>query len=467
MIEIKEALIDSLLHEAIQQADTHNGVQLVSITKQIDALDPLAFFEMAKQTKKDRVFWSSVVEDFYIVGIGKVHEIIANTSRFESTEKQWQELIERAIIHNPYNVPGTGILSLGGMSFDPLEKRSELWKKYAESQFVIPEYVVTKDKDTYYFTIITKVESGDEVSEIAPMLKDMEKKLFQKKAVFLPENSTITAKEEIELEKWLQSVKQAINEIKDERAKKIVLAREMRVKLNKQAEISVMLQRLIEMQPTSYVFAFEQGDDCFIGATPERLVQLKGNELLSTCLAGTAPRGRTTEEDQAISEAFLQDDKNLEEHAYVVQMIRSSMEDYCTDVSIPSEPTLYRLKNLQHLYTPVTATLKEGYSIFNIIKQLHPTPALGGVPREESLAFIREHEPLDRGWYGAPIGWLDSEANGEFAVAIRSGLIQGDEASLFAGCGIMRDSDPNLEYEETNIKFLPMLSVMEDQDEQD
>jgi len=146
-------------------------------------------------------------------------------------------------------------------------------------------------------------------------------------------------------------------------------------------------------------------------------------------------------------------------------MIRNSIENYCSDVQIPKEPIIYPLKNLQHLYTPVTATLKNGQSIFDIIKQLHPTPALGGVPREKSLAFIRDHELLDRGWYGSPVGWLDSNQNAEFAVAIRSGLIQGDEASLFAGCGIMKDSDPEAEYEETNIKFLPMLSVLEEHHE--
>jgi menaquinone-specific isochorismate synthase len=101
-----------------------------------------------------------------------------------------------------------------------------------------------------------------------------------------------------------------------------------------------------------------------------------------------------------------------------------------------------------------------GYSIFDVVQALHPTPALGGTPTVESLAFIREHELLDRGWYGAPIGWVDSNNNGEFAVAIRSGLIQGNEASLFAGCGVVADSDPELEYEETKIKLLPMRNVL-------
>src|SRR5699024_4598460 len=128
-------------------------------------------------------------------------------------------------------------------------------------------------------------------------------------------------------------------------------------------------------------------------------------------------------------------------------------------------PTVHPLKNLQHLYTPVRATLRDDCTIFDIIKRLHPIPALGGEPRDEALAFIRQYESLDRGWYGAAVGWLDDQHNGAFVVGIRSSLIQQDEASLFSGCGIMKDSDPAVEYEETSIKFLPMLNVLEDHDD--
>src|SRR5699024_5457512 len=177
-----------------------------------------------------------------------------------------------------------------------------------------------------------------------------------------------------------------------------------RIKFEKNIKISTVLQILLKIQANSFVFAFEKGEDCIVGATPERLIKLKNNQLLSTCLAGTAPRGKTEKEDLEIAEQLFYDEKNREEHDYVVQMIRGSIEKYCDNVQIPNEPIIYPLKNLQHLYTPVTATLKDGESIFDIIEHLHPTPALGGVPKEKSLAFIRDHELLDRGWYGSPIG---------------------------------------------------------------
>lgn len=459
MIEIKEDQIEYILKEAINKVKTNGDIQLVSVTKKISETDPLIVFETAKGTGKDRIFWTSTAEDFYIVGIGNAAEIIAKESRFSATEKQWDTLLHEAIIHNPYQVAGTGMLALGGMSFDPEREQSDLWKNYAPSQFVIPEYMLTKDNNTYYFTANISVKKDDHPIQLANELSRMEKQLIHT-SVAIPEGTEIEVKKEIAPEDWKNSVRLATEKIKRNEAEKIVLARELRLKLTKNASISNVIERLIQAQSNSYVFAFEHGEDCFVGATPERLVKVEKSRLLSTCLAGTAPRGETEETDARISAQLLHDEKNREEHDFVVQMIRKAIESYCTGIEIPNEPVILPLKNLQHLYTPVTATLKDTYSIFDVIGKLHPTPALGGTPTKESLAFIREHEQLDRGWYGAPIGWLDSNQNGEFAVALRSGLIQGDEASLFAGCGVVRNSDIESEYEETNIKFLPMLSVL-------
>lgn len=464
MVKIKEGLLETLINQAIKQANIRQTNQLVSMTEKIDDIDPIIYFEAAKVLDKDRVFWSSTADDFYIVGVGSALEMSAEYSRFESIEKQWNARLKEAIIHNPDHVAGTGILALGGMTFDPSREKSTLWEKYPSSQFIVPEYMLTINNGQYYFTVTYQVTKNDDVATITTEI-NRQKRLLLESDISLPNGAQVIKKEEVKVEEWMKVVDQAIEAIHHEHMKKIVLAREMRLKLNKTVEIGVMLEKLLHMQTNSYIFAVERGDNCFIGATPERLVKLSGRELLSACVAGTAPRGKTTIEDHEISYSLFNDGKNREEHGYVVEMIRQAMENHCTDIVIPHEPVIYPLKNLQHLYTPVTATLKDDYSIFDVIEQLHPTPALGGVPREKSLTFIREHELVDRGWYGAPIGWLDSNRHAEFAVAIRSGLIQGDEASLFAGCGIMKDSDPILEYEETNIKFLPILSVLEEHDE--
>lgn len=460
MVKIMKRQIESILSEAINSVKTYEDTQLVSITQQIDERDPLAFFETAKNNGMDRVLWTSTADDFYITGAGRAWEIAAQDSRFRVTEENWNDLLQEAIIHNPYQVAGTGLVALGGMSFDPQREQSRLWENFQSSQFTIPRFILTKNSGKYYFTWNLHVRKDDHPVQLVESCAQMKIDLLTS-PVTMPRSAEVVAKKEIAAEEWKDSVRLARKEIEENKAEKIVLARELRLKLNKRAEISALVEQLIRTQPNSYVFAVEHGEDCFVGATPERLVKVQQQQLLSTCLAGTAPRGKTNEEDIRISADLLQDRKNREEHNFVVQMIKRSIENYCTDVVVPDEPVVYPLKNLQHLYTPVTATLKNTYSIFDIIAQLHPTPALGGTPTERSLCFIREHEQLDRGWYGAPIGWLDSNRNGEFAVAIRSGLIQGDEASLFAGCGVVKDSDIEAEYEETSIKFLPMLSALE------
>ena len=138
-------------------------------------------------------------------------------------------------------------------------------------------------------------------------------------------------------------------------------------------------------------------------------------------------------------------------------MIKEVMKKYCDEINIPSEPILMKIRDIQHLYTPVSGTINPQYSLLRLVEDLHPTPALGGTPKEEAMAVIRKTEKMDRGYYAAPIGWIDYRGNGEFAVAIRSGLIVKNEALIYAGCGIVEDSQPEEEYKETKIKFRPML----------
>ncbi|GGJ99689.1 isochorismate synthase MenF [Lentibacillus kapialis] len=459
MIDVKETSLKSMLDRAINEAKNNQSSPLLSMTKKIHDINPLRFFEAAEQLAMNRSFWSATAETFYIVGAGSACDLADGAKTIEQMEENWQNLLAEAIIHNPYKTSGTGLLTLGGMSFDRAEHKSERWKNFSHLSFIIPEFILTKNDDSCYLTINIRVREDDHPGQLAERMKRMERTLLDS-SVSLPRALSIKSTEDVAPSEWKQTVKCAADYIKQHHADKIVLARELQVKLSDEAHITPILRGLIETQTNSYVFAFERGEDCFLGASPERLVKQDKDKVLSTCLAGTAPRGKTQKEDARIANSLLHDEKNRSEHDFVVKMIRQSMDHYCFNVDVPEKPVIYPLKNLQHLYTPVTATLRKWHSIFDIIGKLHPTPALGGVPREKSLAFIRNHERLDRGWYGAPVGWLDSNFNGEFAVGIRSGLVQGDQVSLFAGCGIVRDSDPEEEYDETNIKFMPMLSVL-------
>lgn len=343
MIEVKHNLVETLLDQAIAIAKTRNEGQLVSITNKIDDIDPVVFFENGKRIDKDRIFWSSTAEDFYIVAVGNVVEILADKDRFEETEFILSRMLHKAIIHNPYEVAGTGVVALGGLAFDPQKERTRLWSNFQASQFTIPEFILTKKNDQYYFTMIKMVRNDDKASKLLEEWSMIENELLADSTIASTPTRVID-KEEIMPEQWMESVRLAKEKIIDGQAKKIVLAREMRLKLDRSIETETVIQKLLKTQANSYVFAFEKGEDCFVGATPERLVKLNNKRLLSTCLAGTAPRGETEKEDLQIAEQLFHDEKNREEHDYVVQMIRKSIEKYCVDVQIPNEPMIYPLK---------------------------------------------------------------------------------------------------------------------------
>ncbi|MRH44780.1 isochorismate synthase [Aquibacillus halophilus] len=459
MIQTEIKKLDEALNEAITIAGNKQIPQLFSITEMIDYIDPFLFFDQAKHIEGNRVFWASSAENFYLVGAGEAFDICSSVDRFDQTEAKFKAMLAESLIYNSYRVPGTGPIAIGGFSFDPEKEKTRMWQQFPASQFRVPAYLLTIVDGVTYLTINTVVRPEDHQKQMEFNIAK-NKKMLLANNTSLPEGPVINSKIEIDPVGWKELVRRATNDIKEEKADKIVLAREMRVTFEKKANISPILSKLTKAQTNSYIFAFENSDSCFLGATPERLVRVEDQHLLSTCLAGTAPRGKNKEEDYQIGLDLLRDVKNREEHEFVVKMIRDAVTACCIDVDVPSQPVLYPLKNLQHLYTPVKARLKSEYTIIDVVKRLHPTPALGGLPKVKSLEYIRENEELDRGWYGAPIGWLDAYKNGEFAVAIRSALIQGTEASLFSGCGVVKDSDPEAEYQETNIKFTPMLSVL-------
>lgn len=458
MMGIETKRIEILLEETICNLK-QSASQLVVVTKEVPSIDFIRFFEQSKKLKENRFYWSNAENTFAVSGVGEQIRLSCETNEFVKLNQYWDELKNSAIVINPDNEVGTGLFAIGGMAFDSKKSKTELWEHFKENEFIIPKYFITMVNGKYYYTYTIKLNEQSQVSEIIQQTEEAEQLLFNGNSAKNTQAS-ILSQTEIAPTEWKLSVQKAVNEIKSGRANKIVLARELRLTLNRDAELGLILSELEKNQANSYVFAIEKETDCFIGATPERLVKVEGKQLLSTCLAGTAPRGKTILEDKMIASELLNDEKNLEEHGYVVKMIDEAIQPFCTNIEMAERPTVLTLKNLQHLYTPVSAKLKSGYTIFDVALALHPTPALGGVPTEKSLAFIRENELLDRGWYGAPVGWLDANDNGEFAVAIRSGLIQENKASLFAGCGVMRDSDPDMEYEETGIKFMPMLSVL-------
>ncbi|HLV35628.1 MAG TPA: isochorismate synthase, partial [Spirillospora sp.] len=210
-----------------------------------------------------------------------------------------------------------------------------------------------------------------------------------------------------------------------------------------------------------YRFLFEPRPyHAFYGATPELLAQVEGRRLRTMALAGSIRRGLTPADDAAYAEQILHDPKERHEHALVADALRERLRAVTDELRMPNTPGILRLSNIQHLHTPVEGVLKAEMGVLPVVERLHPTPALGGQPRDLALDFIRKAEPVPRGWYAAPIGWIDSNLDGIFGVAIRSAVSQDKRVWLYAGAGIVADSVPQKEWDETALKFRPMLGAL-------
>jgi menaquinone-specific isochorismate synthase len=463
LVTIQETDIKEKILAALTKAKKLDRPILVSVVNKIDDIDPLLFFKNgSEQFVGERFFWKDPTDTIVLVGMGIAKQIQSDqaSDRFFHVEKEWQDFLAEALTFNSYEENGIGPLIFGGFSFDPLKQKTELWSKFSHSQFHVPKFMLSVVNGKTFLTTNILCSKHDDSTLFQETSKEMQT-LFgiaghetSKQPVRIIDTNVISPKE------WRESVDKVVQDLKNGPLKKVVLARELRLIFDQDVASEKVLSTLCKEQHNSYTFVFESHGDCFIGASPERLVKKEGDNVFSTCLAGSIPRGKTPEDDQILGEQLLADRKNRVEHQFVVEMIKEALEESCEDVILPDKPQLMKLKNIQHLYTPVIGKCKKDASLLLLVERLHPTPALGGLPKKEAVEKIRQVEELDRGFYAAPLGWIDYKGNGEFAVSIRSGLIQGKEASLFAGCGIVADSDAESEFMETSLKFRPMLTAL-------
>lgn len=451
------------LTAAIQKAKDLNEPVLFSHVKKIEYKSPLSFYQAGRdQYAGERFYWQDPAKKITITGLGSVEnlQVPANAERYKQVEENWIKIQRTAVKTGVKDVDATGPLLFGGFSFDYEQNSTFLWNQFGDNLFYIPAFMLSIVEGEVYFTknILCEPENQEPLS--INMINDREECLFESLNEKVILDNPLVEQREVRPTEWKQTVANAVQEMKNSNLDKIVLARELRVIFKNRIVSEKVLQNLMEEQPTSYIFSFEAGGDCFIGATPEQLIKKKGNEVFSVCLAGSIARGKNSEEDARLGAELLHDRKNLMEHQYVVSMITNALKSVCTQVMVPEEPELMKIRHIQHLYTPVKGICKNEVTILGFVEKLHPTPAMGGLPKEEAIVRIREIEGLERGLYAGPLGWVDSYGNGEFAVGIRSALLQGNEASLFAGCGVLEDSQPESEYQETAIKFNPMLSAL-------
>ncbi|WP_107923309.1 isochorismate synthase [Lysinibacillus parviboronicapiens] len=430
-------------------------------TIEVSRLSALAFYAAGEERYKgERFYWQNREKTMTLVGLGHAHTIQNNAKneRFDEVEAEWKHLTKNCVKGQAELQP----ILFGGFTFDPRNNVAGEWTGFPEAYFALATYQLVLRDDKAYVSIhlITKEKQAEGQFEALRKERDHLIHAAQVKEVKTYSKPEMTSYFEPYKEPYLASIDQVTALIKAKQADKVVIARSLALQFKEQVASPQILSQIIHEQPESYLFGLERDELLFFGASPERLVKVENGHAYSSCVAGSIKRGKTADEDDNYGQSLLNDPKNGGEHQYVVDMIADIFRNNCINVKIPDGPRLLKIRDIQHLYTPVEGQLNKGATILQLTKYLHPTPALGGVPRQEAMAAIRKYEPMNRGLYAAPIGWMDAEGNGEFAVAIRSAALIKDKAYLYAGGGIVADSEPQSEYDETLVKFRPMLRAL-------
>ncbi|MHB8762037.1 MAG: isochorismate synthase [Coriobacteriia bacterium] len=364
---------------------------------------------------------------------------------------------EQALTVLPHEFSGSirrsPIMFVAGM-FDPDDSkhRNSLFRALEGSTYVLPELVLIEEGGRSF----VQVNSTGPIPDGAIETIVAESNPCALRSREIPFTLILDSRQE-----WFADVEEALRRIRADEFHKIVLARELRVETEAVFTSAQMVANLLAARSGGTLILHEIDGVFFIGATPELLVSKRGSTITTMCLAGTTAAGESQEERAAGAAFLLGDEKNLREHAYVVDHLTRCLSDACSALEMPESPGILALRHVQHLCTPVTGTVAEDVSITELRDRLHPTPALAGSPVEEAKAAIREMEGFNRGFYGGPFGFVDFEGNGEFSVAIRSGVFTRDYGYVYAGCGIVEGSDPAAEYDEIDVKLKTILSAFQ------
>ena len=372
-----------------------------------------------------------------LVGFGEYKKfIVTGEDRFDRARAWWNDQLSEFKINNNVHGSGTGPLLFASFAFD----------SSSPSVLVIPQIVLGQKNGKSWITWI-----GDKNQ---PGLEKISNSSISGEITWQD-----AAKDE---EVWRQQVTKAITAIKDGLVEKVVLARDLTATSTKEIDTRSLLQRLEIEYPSTWLFLVNG----LVGATPELLVRLSKSLVTSRVLAGTIRKSGNEDRDLALAASLAKSSKDLEEHEYAVKSVADGLAPFCSSTNVPESPFVLHLANVMHLATDVTGVLNSSArqaDIFTLIEQLHPSAAVCGTPTEVAKKYISQLEQMDRGRYSGPVGWIDAQGDGEIAIALRCGLLSEDRKSIriFAGCGIVADSNPEKEFAESQSKLIPMRTALD------
>jgi isochorismate synthase len=418
-----------------------------------DPPDPLTLFAAAEARGEPRFFASGPEGSFSVLGLGAAHEIVSERADpFSDVRERARELLVSA---------DPGVLLLGGFAFAPRirAERDPSWRSFANARFTLPEILLTRTGSEAWLTRLARVRPSDDRPSLTRLV---DTRLLDKASPEQTEPVRLGARRNADATReYEQAAAEVIGAIRREEACKVVLARVERLELSGPLSAASVLRGLRESHRRSFSFAQGFGRNTFLGATPERLVRRRGCELSASAVAGTVPRGETASGAAQLARELRTSPKERSEHAFVVRAIAEALGKLCAELEVPRVPDLLETGTVQHLHTRIRGRLQQPVHILDLAARLHPTPAVGGTPRDAALELIQKHERFDRGWYAGPLGWFNASGDGDFVVALRCGLLSGGAVQLFAGAGLVASSDPRREAAETSLKLRALREALE------
>ncbi|MCF8216091.1 MAG: isochorismate synthase [Chlorobium sp.] len=425
---------------------------LYTFSQPIKPIDPLHWLE--SQRLFPRAFWMNREKSYTIAGIGAA-DSIGHDERCPNTEN-FELLISKLSKKNP------AARYLGGFRFNSIEKHDGTWDAFPAFSFVLPLVQLTEEQGSFRLTSHLWIEKASDAEKKADILIsalaaiDSETGLIRKKP--LPELKKVVCIPDRKI--WTERCEKALNLFESEEMQKIMLARQTVLQFESSFSPLLFLINYPYPQNATYRFAFEPEENlAFISFTPERLYRRDGQTILTEALAGTFMKETINGSDKMASEMLLNSEKDIREHAFVKDTIYQELQSISSLVKMEDNLRVLQLNRLAHLYTRCTATLKpECSSDSTVLSLLHPTPAVGGVPKDAAMEKIMQLEPFCRGWYAAPVGWI-SRDSAEFSVGIRSALVNGTTTSLYSGAGLVKGSDPDLEWQEIEEKIGDIMAI--------
>jgi salicylate biosynthesis isochorismate synthase/menaquinone-specific isochorismate synthase len=396
----------------------------------------------------------------------------SGSGRFASVADRWRGLAATAV-GDPLDDPDrSGPVAVGGFAFAPEGGKTPAWEGFDPASLVVPEVAIRRaakgahrwgrDEPDVRLTLAALMAPDDRSEEVLERLEGRLAELQERALPLLDPAPTgkYSVGSAMPPEHYEAAVEHATALIRAGRLEKIVIAREVEAHAPRQYDPAAMLGVLREAFPACYCFCVGRGEATLIAASPELLVRREGHRVSTLALAGSTRRSADPAVDDHLGEQLLRDESYREEHAIVARRIERTLRPHAVWVAAAPEPELVKIANIQHLATPIRAQLAAPIDAVELAGMMHPTPAVGGEPRDVATALIPALEGLDRGWYAGPVGWTDATGDGEFCVALRCALLRENVARCYAGNGIVRDSNPQAEMAETEVKLQALLPLL-------